>query len=173
MFMLSLFLTALLTPDLGLAFWTLVAFLMFFFLLRKYAWKHILSGIYNREQMIEKSLHDSIQAQKSLQEAHSIYNNKIKEAEEEKQKILMKAESLRASIIEDAKLEAKLSAERITKQFEQDLKLRNDKMLSGLKEEIVELVLQTTEQVLHHKLNDRTKEREYVARLLSEISSPK
>lgn len=85
----------------------------------------------------------------------------------------MKAESLRASIIEDAKLEAKLSAERITKQLEQDLKLRNDKMLSGLKEEIVELVLQTTEQVLHHKLNDRTKEREYVARLLAEITPPK
>lgn len=165
----SLFLTALLTPDLGLVFWTTVAFLIFFFFLRKYAWRHILDGVNKREQMIEKSLLEAKQVQQNLQEAQQFYASKVREAEEEKQKILLQAEALRASIIEEARLEAKLTAERIVGQADQDLQARRDKMLRELKEETVELVLQTTEQVMRLKFADRKKETEYVAKLLAEM----
>ena len=38
----------LLTPELGLFFWTLVAFLLVFVILKKYAWKPILNSLGER-----------------------------------------------------------------------------------------------------------------------------
>ncbi|MCS7074649.1 MAG: F0F1 ATP synthase subunit B, partial [Bacteroidia bacterium] len=43
-------------PQFGLFFWTLIIFLTFFFLLKKFAWGPILAAIKEREQSIENSL---------------------------------------------------------------------------------------------------------------------
>lgn len=166
----NLFLSALLTPDLGLVFWTTVAFLFFFFFLRKYAWKHILDGVNKREQLIEKSFTDAKQIEENLRDARQMYDEKIREAEEEKRQILAHAESLRTSIIEEARREAQQEANRIAKLAEQDLATKRDKMLRDLREETVDLVLQTTEQILRLKLADTAQETEYVNRLLQEMT---
>ena len=46
----------LLTPELGLFFWTLVAFIAVFLILRKYAWKPILDMLGEREKGIADSI---------------------------------------------------------------------------------------------------------------------
>ena len=46
----------LLLPGIGLIFWTLVAFLVVFFILRKFAWKPILASLNQREKTIADSL---------------------------------------------------------------------------------------------------------------------
>ena len=46
----------LLTPELGLFVWTLVAFLAVFFILRKFAWKPILNALSERETGIADSI---------------------------------------------------------------------------------------------------------------------
>ena len=45
----------LLTPDLGLLFWTLISFLIVFFILAKFAWP-IVKGLKERERSIAESL---------------------------------------------------------------------------------------------------------------------
>jgi F-type H+-transporting ATPase subunit b len=46
----------LLTPDLGLFIWNLVAFIILFFILKKTAWKPILKSLNEREKGIADSL---------------------------------------------------------------------------------------------------------------------
>ena len=46
----------LLTPDLGLIFWTLLAFLVVFFILKKFAWPAIIKGLNDREANIANSI---------------------------------------------------------------------------------------------------------------------
>jgi F-type H+-transporting ATPase subunit b len=46
----------LVTPDIGLVFWTTVSFLVLFFLLAKFAWKPIMGALDERERFIEDSL---------------------------------------------------------------------------------------------------------------------
>ena len=46
----------LLKPEFGLLIWTLVAFLMVFFILKKFAWPAIVKGLKEREQSIADSL---------------------------------------------------------------------------------------------------------------------
>jgi F-type H+-transporting ATPase subunit b len=42
----------LLTPDFGLLFWTLLAFIIVFVILRKFAWGPILSSLNEREKVL-------------------------------------------------------------------------------------------------------------------------
>ena len=44
----------LLTPDLGLFVWNLLAFLIVFFILKKFAWPAILKGLKEREDGITR-----------------------------------------------------------------------------------------------------------------------
>ena len=46
----------LLIPSFGLIIWTLLAFLIVFFILKKFAWKPILSSLKERENSIADSL---------------------------------------------------------------------------------------------------------------------
>ena len=46
----------LLTPGIGLIFWTVVIFLLLVFLLGKFAWKPIMTMLNDRESFIEDSL---------------------------------------------------------------------------------------------------------------------
>ena len=50
---------SLITPDPGLFLWSLILFLAFFFILRKFAWKPILNALKEREESIEKSLQEA------------------------------------------------------------------------------------------------------------------
>jgi len=49
----------LLLPGIGLLFWTLLAFGMVFFVLKKYAWKPIIESLNEREKGIADSLDDA------------------------------------------------------------------------------------------------------------------
>ena len=46
----------LITPDLGLMFWTGLVFLLLMFVLTKFVWKPILAAVNSREQSITASL---------------------------------------------------------------------------------------------------------------------
>ena len=49
----------LVTPDIGLLFWMCLSFGIVVFLLRKYAWKPILSSVQARESSIEDALNEA------------------------------------------------------------------------------------------------------------------
>ncbi|KXK44213.1 MAG: ATP synthase F0 subunit b [Bacteroidetes bacterium OLB11] len=46
----------LLTPEFGLFFWTLIAFVTVLFLLKKFAWRPILDAMNERERTIADSI---------------------------------------------------------------------------------------------------------------------
>ena len=46
----------LVTPDIGLIFWTTVSFAILYFILAKFAWKPILGAVNEREKSIKDAL---------------------------------------------------------------------------------------------------------------------
>ena len=46
----------LVTPDVGLLFWTFISFATLFFLLKKFAWKPIVGTVNDREMSIKEAL---------------------------------------------------------------------------------------------------------------------
>ena len=49
----------LITPELGLIFWTTLSFLILLFILGKFAWKPILNAVNDREDSIKDALHEA------------------------------------------------------------------------------------------------------------------
>ena len=58
----------LLTPSPGLLIWTLLAFLIVFFLLKKFAWPAIIKGLNDREANIAGSIATGFQSWDTLKE---------------------------------------------------------------------------------------------------------
>ena len=56
----------LLKPEFGLLIWTLVAFLVVFFILKKFAWPAIVKGLKDREQSIAESLATAQKAKEEM-----------------------------------------------------------------------------------------------------------
>ena len=52
----------LLKPTPGLYIWTIITFLLLFFVLRKFAWKPLLNALNEREDFISNSLKDAEKA---------------------------------------------------------------------------------------------------------------
>ena len=56
----------LVTPSIGLVFWTTIAFLILIFVLGKFAWKPIMQALAEREQSIEDALSSAEKAKEEL-----------------------------------------------------------------------------------------------------------
>ena len=159
----------LLTPELGLFFWTLVAFLAVFFILRKAAWKPILKTLTERETGIA----DSIAAAERLKA-------EMGQMQAENEKIMADARDKRAQILKEAKEEY----ERIIGRAKDDTKAITDKMmtdaqqqiqqqkmaaLTEVKNEIGKLAVEVSEKILRKQLATADSQNEYAAMLADEI----
>jgi len=82
----------LLTPELGLFFWTLIAFLAVFMILRKFAWGPILSSLGERE----KGIADSIASAERVK-------NEMSQLQSENEKLLAQAREERSIMLKEAK----------------------------------------------------------------------
>src|SRR4051812_30871853 len=100
-------------PAFGLVFWMVVSFGIIFFILKKFAWKPILTMLTEREESIQNAL-DSAKKAKEEMLALQAGNEKIlQEAKIERDKLLKEARDIKDSIILEAKTTANKEADRL------------------------------------------------------------
>src|SRR5665647_1683503 len=93
----------LLLPKLGLIVWTLIAFGIVFFILKKYAWKPILNSLKEREKNITDSILSAENVRKEMSELKSENEALLTQAREERAQMMREAKEIRDKIIMDAK----------------------------------------------------------------------
>lgn len=160
----------LIKPELGLSFWTLVVFLVLWFILGKFAFKPIVQALKDREKNIEESL---TQAEKARSEmANLVAKNEmlLEQAKEERNKILAEArdlgENLKASIVEKAKVEAGKKVEDAIREIETQKKAA----LVDMKNKIGEMALEIASKVVRKELSSDAAQVEYVDKLVKEVN---
>ena len=89
----------LLLPALGLLFWTLVAFAIVFFILKKYAWSAILKGLNDREQNIADSIATADKVRQEIAQLKSENEALLATAREERAAMLKEAKETKDRII--------------------------------------------------------------------------
>src|SRR5690606_30083939 len=92
-------------PHVGLIFWTLVAFLIVFFILRKFAWGAILKGLADREHKIAESISSAEKVKLEMAQLKNENENLLAKAREERAQMLREAKELKDKIINDAREE--------------------------------------------------------------------
>ena len=159
----------LLTPELGLFIWTLVAFLLVFFILRKFAWKPILSMLGEREKGIAESIAaaDKIKAEMSLMQNE---NEKLMvQAREERAQMLRDAKELKDKIVNEAKDQAKAEANKIVSEANAQIQQQKMAALTDVKNEIGKLSVEVAEKILRKQLAAGEAQDQYVNMLAEEI----
>src|SRR4029078_3594638 len=103
----------LLTPGLGLIVWTLLAFLVVFFILKKFAWPAIINGLRDREKTIAESLASAERIKAEMAQMKSENEALLAQAREERANMLKDARNASDKMIADAKDKAKVEYDRI------------------------------------------------------------
>ncbi len=106
----------LVTPEIGLIFWTTVTFVILLFLLAKFAWKPILSAVKNREESIREALLSADKAREEMAQLKSDNEQVLREARAERDSILRDAREIREKMIADAKEIAGTEANKMVEQ---------------------------------------------------------
>jgi F-type H+-transporting ATPase subunit b len=159
----------LLLPDFGLFLWTLVAFLIFFFLLKKFAWKPILGALDEREKGIADSIATADRVKKEMAALQSENETLLNEARATRTQMMKEAKDVSDKMINEAKDQAKVEANKII--TDARVQIQNEKMaaMTDVKNQVGNLVIEVSEKVLRKELSDKGAQENYISQLASEI----
>ncbi|HOP50632.1 MAG TPA: F0F1 ATP synthase subunit B [Ignavibacteriales bacterium] len=150
---------SLLEVNYGLIFFTLITFFILLFLLKKFAWKPILTALDEREKFIENSLKKAELAQKEAEELARKNKEALDNAQNEVAKILADGKKYADEVKEKLVIEAKAEAEKIKENAKLEAEKIKQELYNQLKSEMVDIVVSATEKFLKNNINaDQHKE---------------
>lgn len=159
----------LVTPSIGLVFWTLVAFLLLLLLLKKFAWKPILGAVKERERSIEDALNKAEVAREEIAHLTNQNQSLLKEAQIERDAILKEAKELKDQIVAEAKLSAQEEGNKMLEKAKTEINNQKAIALSEVKTQVASLSLEIAEKVLRMQFDDKQKQETLVNELLKEV----
>jgi F-type H+-transporting ATPase subunit b len=159
----------LVTPEIGLVFWTTVSFLVLLFLLAKFAWKPIMGAIDDRERFIEDSLSKAEAANEEMSRLISENEALLKQARAERDIILQEAKKVKDQIVSEAKETAHKEGVRQIELARIEINNQKAIALADVKNKVASLSLEIAEKVLRKQFEDSSKQDALVADLLKEV----
>ncbi len=155
--------------SVGLFFWQLVIFVSLILLLRKFAWKPILSAVDERETKISEALDQAEKAKAEVARLQSNNEALLREAQAERDAILKAARDAKDAMITEAKTKASEEANRMIEQAREAI--RNEKLavMTELKNQLAAFSLEVAEKLVKEQLSTNTKQAELANKLVSEI----
>jgi F-type H+-transporting ATPase subunit b len=159
----------LLTPSLGLIVWTLLAFLVVFFVLAKFAWPAIINGLREREKTIADSLASAENIKAEMAKMKSENEALLVQAREERAGMLKDAKNTADKMVTDAKEKAKAEYDKILADAQAAINQQKNAVLTDLKNQVGSLIIEVAEKVLRQELNDKAKQENYIKQLTDEV----
>ena len=161
----------LVTPAIGLIFWTTIVFLLLVFILKKFAWKPILKSVDKRNKNIEEALKAADKAKKEMESLNVDNERILAEAKIERDSLLKEARVMKNQIVEDAKKQANTEAKKLLITAKEQIENEKMKAITELKNHVADISIDIAEKILKSELSDEKKQRELVARALKTTES--
>ena len=139
--------------DPGLFIWTILTFLILFFVLSKFAWKPLLTLLESRENTIKSSLEDAEKAKQELERLNTESEAIISEARSEAQSIRVEAKSAAEKIKADILAQAGEDAKKLRDETEKQIQVEKDKAIGEIRQEVVGLTITVAEKVIRKNLS--------------------
>ncbi len=159
----------LLTPELGLFFWTLIAFLLVLFILGKFAWKPILNSLGEREKGIADSIAAAERVRNEMSQLKSENEKLMAQAREERTVMLREAKEMKDRILNEAKEQAKTEAGKIMADAQLQIQQQKMAALTEVKNEIGTLAVNVAEKILRKQLAGADNQESYLKMLSEDI----
>ncbi|MGM9700663.1 MAG: F0F1 ATP synthase subunit B [Prevotella sp.] len=163
-------LPSILTPDLGLLFWMLLAFLVVFVVLAIYGFPAIINMVEKRKQYIDESLSKAHEASERLENIRQEGEAMLQEARERQAKIMQEAADTRDAIVEKAQEKAREEGARLLAEARQQIESEKQNAIRDIRAQVAVLSVQIAEKVLREKLSDDSQQMQLIDKLLDEVS---
>ena len=161
----------LLQPELGLLFWTSLAFGVVLFLLCKFGFPVILRSVEERRKFIDSSIDAAHEAEVRLERVTLDSEAIVEKAESERQMILRSAGEERDRIVTEARAKAEEEARRIVAEAREQATEEREQILRDGRQQVAALAVALSEKLLREELRDRQSQTKLADRLLDEINS--
>ncbi len=159
----------LLLPKLGLLAWTLLAFLIVFFLLKKMAWPAIIKGLRDRENSITESLATAQKVKEEMALMKSENEALLAKAREERAQLLKEARETKDKIINEAKEQAKTEANKVVAEAQAAINAQKMAALTEVKNQVGKLVIEVSEKVLRKELANKEAQEAHIKGLVDGV----
>jgi F-type H+-transporting ATPase subunit b len=159
----------LLTPGTGLIIWQLIVFVLLFLLLSKLAWKPILSSLKEREKSIQDALDTAENTRAEIAKLKADNANLLREARDERDKMLRDAREAGNRLKEEAQVAAKKSADKIIEDARAAINIEKQAAMKDIRIQVSNFSLEIAEKLLKKNLSDDSSQKALVDTYLKDL----
>jgi F-type H+-transporting ATPase subunit b len=156
-------------PESGLIIWMLIVFCALLFILAKFAFPVITKAISAREEYISNAIKVADEAKRELAQIEEERKAILNKAREEQNVILKEVQDLRVKLIDDAKNQAKIEAEKIISNARLAIEAEKQMALKEVRNQVAILSVDIAEKVLRKNLQSDKAQMDLVSQLMNEV----
>src|SRR5215211_4668868 len=149
----------LVSPDVGLMIWTLLAFIFALLVLRKYAWPAITEALDKRQRAIEESIDTAERARSDAAELLEEYRARLREARAQADEIVARARKAGEVHERESLDKAKVQREELLGQTRRDIEAETRRAIQEIRNEVADLTVMATEKVTRKSLDEQDQKR--------------
>jgi len=158
----------LVSPNVGVMIWTVIAFVIALWLLSKLAFPRIGEALDKRQKSIEESIDTAERTRQEAEQLLSEYRQRLHDAREQSDEIVHRARQAAETHEREAHEQAREIAAEASKRVERDIEAATQRALSEIRKEVADLTILATEKVTRKSL-DSADQRQLVEDALSEL----
>ncbi len=142
----------LVTPDVGLMLWTLIAFGLTMFLLYKLAFPRIAAALDKRQRAIEESIDVAERTKRQADELLAEYRERLTQARQQADEIVARARKAGEQRETEALVDARRQREELMAQTRRDIETETRRAIQDIRREVADLTVLATEKVTRKSL---------------------
>jgi F-type H+-transporting ATPase subunit b len=155
--------------EFGLFFWHSLIFIGLIFLLRKFAWKPILTAVNDREEGIRSALLSAENARNEMQALQADNQRILQEARMERDAMLKEAVVMKEKLIADSKAEAQAVGQKMIEQAKAAIESEKQAAMADLKAQVSSLSLDIAEKLLKEELTNKEAQEKLIEKMLADV----
>ena len=148
--------------DPGLIIWTTIIFTLLLIVLKRFAWKPILTAVDERNKSIKEALKSADKAKKEMELLNADNERILNDAKAQRDVLLKEARDIKEGIIKEAKTTANKEADKILTSAKEQIANEKMKAITELKNSVAVLSIGIAEKILKRELKDRSSQEEFV-----------
>jgi F-type H+-transporting ATPase subunit b len=144
----------LVSPELGLMIWALLAFGITLWLLNKLAFPRIAEALDRRRRAIDESIQAAERAKQEADELLGEYRARLREAREQAEDIVARARKAADNLADETRAEASKQREELLAAARRDIEHETRRALDELRKEVADLTVTATEKITRKSLTE-------------------
>ncbi len=149
----------LVSPSVGLMIWTLLAFGITFFVLRKFAFPFIQDALDKRQRAIEEAIAEADRARAESEKLLEEYRERLREARTQAEEIVVRARKAAEEHQRESLDAARHQREELLEQTRRDVEAETRRAIQEIRNEVADLTVLATEKVTRKSLDERDQRR--------------